>query len=188
MKHAFHDGHYHITDPEYERVPDLASKSYAAERARVVGQTATDDPEMGMLDAAAEDADTVLLTVADGDGNVVSFINSIFMEFGSGLVAGSTGITLQNCGASFALDPAHPHSIEPGKRPFHTLILGLLKFDTKDWAAFGVMGGFMQPQGHLQVLTNLLDRELSLQAALDQPGGDICRTGRWPWRRGTTTR
>jgi len=169
LKYAFHDGHYHITDPEYERVPDLASKSYAAQRARAVGPTATDNPEIGMLDSAAEDADTVLLTVADGDGNVVSFINSIFMEFGSGLVAGSTGITLQNRGASFELDPAHPNSIEPGKRPFHTLIPGLVKFDEKDWAAFGVMGGFMQPQGHLQVLTNLLDRDMSLQAALDQP-------------------
>lgn len=169
LKLAFHDGHYHITDPEYERVPDLASKSYAAERAATVGHAATQDHEIGMIESQAEDADTVLLTVADGDGNVVSFINSIFREFGSGLVAGSTGITLQNRGASFSLDPDHPNRLEPGKRPFHTLIPGLVKFDDNDWAGFGVMGGFMQPQGHLQVLTNLLDQDMSLQAALDQP-------------------
>lgn len=98
LKLAFHDGQYHITDPEYERVPDLASKSYAAKRALDVEDTATENSEIGLLDSAAEDADTVLLTVADGEGNVVSFINSIFITFGSGLVAGSTGITLQSRG------------------------------------------------------------------------------------------
>jgi gamma-glutamyltranspeptidase/glutathione hydrolase len=174
MKLAFTDGHRYITDPDYEAHPPLASKDYARERATAIGETAIDDPEVGPMDSPAEDADTVLLTVADGDGNVVSFINSLFHGFGSGLVAGSTGLTLQNRGASFSLDPDHPNRVAPGKRPFHTLIPGLAKFDADDWAAFGVMGGYMQPQGHLQVLSHLLDRELPLQAALDEP--------RWRYR------
>ena len=169
MKLAFTDGHRHITDPDYESVPDLAAPKHATQRAATVGQTAIDDAEPRIFDSPAEDSDTVLLTVADNKGNVVSFINSIFREFGSGLVPESTGITLQNRGASFSLDPAHPNSIAPGKRPFHTLIPGLVQFDDADWAAFGVMGGYMQPQGHLQVLTNILDRKMSLQAALDEP-------------------
>ncbi|WP_276273714.1 gamma-glutamyltransferase family protein [Haloarcula litorea] len=173
-KLAFTDGHHYITDPEYEDVPPLESKEWAAERAEEVGPEAIDDPEVGMLDSAAEDADTVLLTVADGEGNVVSFINSLFMGFGSGLAAGSTGLTLQNRGASFELDAAHPNRVEPGKRPFHTLIPGLARFGEDDWAAFGVMGGYMQPQGHVQVLSHLLDRDLPLQAALDEP--------RWRYR------
>jgi gamma-glutamyltranspeptidase/glutathione hydrolase len=127
-----------------------------------------------MLDSPAEDADTVLLTVADGEGNVVSFINSLFNGFGSGIVAGDTGLTLQNRGSSFTLDAEHPNRIAPGKRPFHTLIPGLVEFGGDDWAAFGVMGGYMQPQGHVQVLSNLLDRGQPLQAALDEP--------RWRYR------
>jgi gamma-glutamyltranspeptidase/glutathione hydrolase len=168
MKLAMHDGKRYITDPEYESIPALADEGYAADRAATVGDTAS-EPSVGHPKSAAEDADTVLLTVADGDGNVVSFINSIFHDFGSGVVAGSTGITLQNRGASFSLDPDHPNSVAPGKRPFHTLIPGLARFGADDWAAFGVMGGYMQPQGHLQVLTNLIDKEMTLQEALDEP-------------------
>ncbi|WP_254272880.1 gamma-glutamyltransferase [Haloarcula marina] len=168
-KLAFTDGHRYITDPDYEEIPPLQSKQWAERRATEVGPEAIDDPEVGMLDSPAEDADTVLLTVADGEGNVVSFINSLFMGFGSGLVAGSTGLTLQNRGASFSLDADHPNRLEPGKRPFHTLIPGLVRFGADDWAAFGVMGGYMQPQGHVQVLSNLLDRGMPLQAALDEP-------------------
>lgn len=168
MKLAMHDGKRYITDPEYESVPALADKAYAADRATTVGDTAS-EPSIGCPKSPAEDADTVLLTVADGDGNIVSFINSVFHDFGSGVVAGSTGITLQNRGASFSLDPSHPNSIAPGKRPFHTLIPGLVRFDDDDWAAFGVMGGYMQPQGHLQLITNLIDREMTIQEALDEP-------------------
>ena len=176
-KRAFHDGHRYITDPTYEDVPPLASEAWAAERANDVDATAS-DVSFGVPDSHAEDADTVLLCVADAAGNVVSFINSRFAGFGSGLVAGDTGIALQNRGASFSLDPDHPNSLEPGKRPFHTLIPGLVDFapdeGRDDWAAFGVMGGFMQPQGHVQTISNVVDYDLPLQAALDLP--------RWRYR------
>jgi gamma-glutamyltranspeptidase/glutathione hydrolase len=172
LKRAFHDGHHYITDPEFESVPALGSKSYAADRATTVGPRAG-NVSVGGPGAPPEDGDTVLLTVADGAGNVVSLINSIFGNFGSGVVVPGTGITLQNRGSSFSLDPDHPNRLEPGKRPFHTLIPGLVDFDRDregdDWAAFGVMGGSMQPQGHLQVLANLLDYDMPLQAAMDAP-------------------
>jgi gamma-glutamyltranspeptidase/glutathione hydrolase len=168
LKRAFHDGHHYITDPEYTAVPDLGSTAYAAERAETVGETAG-QVSIGGPGAPPEDGDTVLLTVADAAGNVVSFINSIFGHFGSGVVVPGTGITLQNRGSSFSLNPDHPNCLEPGKRPFHTLIPGLARFGEGDWAAFGVMGGYMQPQGHLQVLSNLLDYDMPLQAALDAP-------------------
>ncbi len=168
MKRAFHDGHRYITDPDYEDVPPLASKEYAKERAASIGEQAS-DVSFGVPNANAENADTVLLTVADSEGNVVSYINSLFGGFGSGLVAGDTGIALQNRGASFSLNPDHPNHLEPGKRPFHTLVPAVARFGEDDWAAFGVMGGYMQPQGHLQVLSSLVDDELPLQAALDRP-------------------
>jgi gamma-glutamyltranspeptidase/glutathione hydrolase len=175
LKRAFHDGHRYITDPDHESVPPLAGREWARRRASTVGESAG-DVSYGLPGGgtAAEDADTVLLCVADEAGNVVSFINSRFEGFGSGLVAGETGVALQNRGASFSLDPDHPNALEPGKRPFHTLIPGIARFDDDDWAAFGVMGGFMQPQGHLQLLTNLVDGGLPIQAALDRP--------RWRYR------
>jgi gamma-glutamyltranspeptidase/glutathione hydrolase len=173
-KRAFHDGHHYLTDPEFEDIPDLASKAYAAERAADIGEQASDDVDVGVPNAAAEDADTVLLTVADDEGNVVSYINSRFAGFGSGLVAGDTGIALQNRGASFSLDPDHPNRLEPGKRPFHTLVPALARFGEDDWAALGVMGGYMQPQGHVQVLSNVVDYDMPLQEALDR--------ARWRYR------
>ena len=186
MKLAFVDGHHYVTDPAFEDVPDLASTAYAAERASEIGELAIEDAEIGFPKDAgpggdgatghdpAEDADTALLCAADAEGNVVSFINSRFHGFGSGLVAGDTGIALQNRGASFSLAPDHPNRLEPGKRPFHTLIPAVAKLDQDDWAAFGVMGGYMQPQGHVQVLSNVLDYGMPLQAALDAP--------RWRYR------
>jgi len=175
MKLAFVDGHRHVTDPDYEDIPPLASKDYARERAQEIGEQAIDDPEVGVPNAeSAEDADTVLLCVADDAGNVVSYINSRFAGFGSGVVAGETGIALQNRGSSFSLDPGHPNRLEPGKRPFHTLIPAVAKLGPDDWAAFGVMGGYMQPQGHVQVLSNVVDYDMPLQAALDAP--------RWRYR------
>jgi gamma-glutamyltranspeptidase/glutathione hydrolase len=179
MKVAFEDGHHYITDPEYEDHPPLGSKAWARKRAELIGEEANHDVSFGVEGSNAEDADTVLLCVADDVGNVVSFINSRFAGFGAGLVAGDTGIALQNRGASFSLDEDHPNRIEPGKRPFHTLVPALADFaadeeDKEDWAAFGVMGGFMQPQGHLQVISNIVDYDLPLQAALDLP--------RWRYR------
>jgi gamma-glutamyltranspeptidase/glutathione hydrolase len=175
-KRAFHDGHRYITDPAFEEVPPLNSRAWARRRAAEVGPEATGD--VTFRTESAEDADTVLLCVADDEGNVVSYINSRFAGFGSGLVAGDTGIALQNRGASFSLDPNHPNRLEPGKRPFHTLVPGLLDLAPDstdgDWAAFGVMGGYMQPQGHVQVVSNLVDRALPIQRALDEP--------RWRYR------
>jgi gamma-glutamyltranspeptidase/glutathione hydrolase len=176
-KLAFHDGHRYITDPDHEEIPPLNSRSWARQRATQIGPEAVGDVSF-LPRSRAEDADTVLLCVADDAGNVVSYINSLFAGFGSGLVAGETGIALQNRGASFSLDPDHPNRLAPGKRPFHTLIPGLLDFAPDeardDWAAFGVMGGFMQPQGHVQVVSNLADRDLPVQRALDEP--------RWRYR------
>ncbi len=176
MKLAFHDGHRYITDPEFEEHPPLGSTEWAKTRAAEIGDRANHGVTFGVPDANAEDADTVLLTVADDEGNVVSYINSRFAGFGSGLVAGETGIALQNRGASFSLDPDHPNRLEPGKRPFHTLIPAVVKLDENDWAAFGVMGGYMQPQGHVQVISNLVDYGMPLQRALDEP--------RWRYREG----
>ena len=174
-KLAFEDGHHYITDPAFEDHPPLASRDWARKRAEHVGETRNDDVSFGVPNAGdAEDADTVLLCVADDEGNLVSFINSRFAGFGSGLVAGDTGIALQNRGASFSLDREDPNRLEPGKRPFHTLIPALARFDEDDWAAFGVMGGYMQPQGHVQVISNVVDYDLPLQAALDRP--------RWRYR------
>lgn len=185
LKLAFHDGHRYITDPAYESVPDLASSEYAAERAAAVGERALTDVSYGLPAGdgedggyAGEDADTVLLCVADAEGNVVSYINSRFMGFGSGLVAGETGIALQNRGSSFSLDPDHPNRLEPGKRPFHTLIPAIARRSEGEWLGFGVMGGYMQPQGHLQVLSHLVDDGVTLQAALDQPRWRYMADGR----------
>jgi gamma-glutamyltranspeptidase/glutathione hydrolase len=173
-KLAFHDGQFHVTDPEYEEVPPLHQQSFARERAAEIGREPLTDVDVGTPDRPGEDADTVLLCVADSEGNVVSYINSRFAGFGSGLVAGETGIALQNRGASFSLSAEHPNRLEPGKRPFHTLVPALAHLDEDDWLAFGVMGGYMQPQGHVQVLANLLDYDMGLQAALDAP--------RWRYR------
>lgn len=173
-KLALADGHEYITDPTVEPSPPLSDPAYLEERAGAIGTKARHPVEPGSPFAVAEDSDTVLLTVADRAGNVVSFINSRFAGFGSGLVAGDTGIALQNRGASFSLNPAAPNALAPGKRPFHTLAPGLARFGDDDWAALGVMGGYMQPQGQVQVIGNLIDRELGLQAALDAP--------RWRYR------
>lgn len=169
MKLAFHDGHHWISDPSFGAVPPLWDDEWIADRAERVGESAMDAAPLPPPGPRGEGADTVLVTVGDAAGNLVSLLNSRFAGFGSGLVAGDTGIALQNRGASFSLDPDHPNVIAPGKRPFHTLIPGMVRFGADDWGAFGVMGGHMQPQGHLQVLVNLIDDGQSLQQALDAP-------------------
>jgi len=109
--------------------------------------------------------DTVYLTAADAQGNVISLIQSLFETFGSGIVAGDTGIALQNRGALFTLEAGHPNRIAPHKRPFHTLVPAMVLSDGRPFFSFGVMGGDMQPQGHVQVLVNLIDFGMNVQEA-----------------------
>jgi gamma-glutamyltranspeptidase/glutathione hydrolase len=116
-----------------------------------------------------EHPDTVYLTVVDRDRNVVSFINSVFDSFGSGLVCPETGVLFHDRGKSFSLDPEHPNVIAPGKRPMHTIIPGLAFEGGRPAIGFGVMGGHYQPVGHAHVLTNLVDFGLDPQAAIDAP-------------------
>jgi gamma-glutamyltranspeptidase/glutathione hydrolase len=113
--------------------------------------------------------DTVYLTVVDEKRNAVSFINSNYTGIGSGLVGGATGIALQNRGAGFSLDPDHPNCLAPNKRPYHTIIPAMIMRDGQPLDSFGVMGGPMQPQGHLQVAHNLIDLGMDPQRALDAP-------------------
>lgn len=168
-KLAFADRNRYIADPAFSAVPvaELLSKNYAATRRALINQhKALDSPPPGAINAGS---DTTYFTVVDKDGNAVSFINSLFDSFGSGIVAGDTGIVLQNRGSSFSLDRAHPNHLEPGKRPFHTIIPAMVFKDNKLFMSFGVMGGGIQPQGHVQVLVNLIDRGMGLQEAIDAP-------------------
>ena len=168
-KIAFADRNRYIADPAFARAPvqELLSKDYAAKRRALINpERAIDPPRYGDIRLGS---DTTYFTVVDKDRNAISFINSIFAAFGSGIVAGDTGIMLQNRGAGFSLDPNHPNCIAPGKRPFHTLIPAMVFRDGKLLMSFGVMGGDVQPQGHVQVLLNLIDRGLNLQQAIDAP-------------------
>ena len=113
--------------------------------------------------------DTIYLSVIDGEGNACSFINSLYMGGGTGLVVPGTGVFLQNRAALFSLDPEHPNALEGGKRPYHTIIPGMLTKNGELMASFGIMGGFMQPQAHLQVLSNMVDLGHNPQQALDMP-------------------
>ena len=166
MKMAFHDGHHYITDPRFRTIPidRLLSDSYCRERSAQITETA-----QAFADDALLATDTVYLTVVDKDRNMVSFINSLFNGFGSGVVVDGTGIVLQNRGSSFSLDPRHNNSLEPRKRPFHTIIPAMMYRNAEPYMSFGVMGGHMQPQGHLQVALNLIQYEMSPQDALDAP-------------------
>ena len=167
-KLAFADRDHYIADPDKVRVPvfRLISKEYAAERRKLISPThAMPNPRPGLR----ENGDTVYLTVIDKDRNVVSFINSLFESFGSGLVAGDTGIVLHNRGSLFDLDPAHRNVIAPRKRPFHTLIPAMVLKENRPFFSFGVMGGDNQPQGHVQVLVNLIDFGMDVQHAGEAP-------------------
>jgi gamma-glutamyltranspeptidase / glutathione hydrolase len=168
-KLAFADRNRYIADPAFAKVPvrELLSKEYAARRRALI------DPKKALDNPAAGDfnlgSDTTYFTVVDKDGNAVSFINSLFDAFGSGIVAGDTGIVFQNRGSAFSLDPKHPNAIAPGKRPFHTIIPAMVFRDNQLFMSFGVMGGAIQPQGHVQVLSNLIDLKMGLQEAIDAP-------------------
>ncbi|HLG17641.1 MAG TPA: gamma-glutamyltransferase [Blastocatellia bacterium] len=166
-KLAFADRGRYIADPAFAKVPvaQLLSKEYAASRRKLIDpQKAIASPTPGVIQ---DKGDTTYITVIDKDRNAVSFINSVFDSFGSGVVAGDTGIVLQNRGAGFSLDPKHPNRLEPGKRPFHTIIPAMVMKDGKLLMSFGVMGGAIQPQGHVQVLVNLIDRGMNLQQAIE---------------------
>jgi len=153
----------------------LLSKPYAAERRREMNPERAAREYRPMSRAGTKHSpspeppqargDTIYLTVADKDGNVVSLIQSIFENFGSGIVAGDTGIVLHNRGSLFSLDRNHPNVLAPGKRPFHTLVPAMVMRENRPWLSFGVMGGDMQPQGHVQVLLNLIDFGMNLQEA-----------------------
>ncbi len=154
----------------------LLSKAYAADRREEIDPRRATSYRPGALPsgaAAARDfagrdhGDTVYLTVADGRGMVVSFIQSLFGSFGAGLVAGETGIALHNRGAGFVLTPGHPNQVGPRKRPLHTLVPGMLMKDGRPWVSFGVMGGDNQAQAHAQVVMNLVDFGMQVQTAGD---------------------
>jgi gamma-glutamyltranspeptidase/glutathione hydrolase len=168
MRLGFADAFKFVADPEHAEIPldDLLSDAYADQRRQLV-QSDRARPEVVAGQPAGED--TVYLTVVDGTGNACSFINSLYHGFGSGMVAGDTGICLQNRGAGFVLDPNHRNCWAGGKRPYHTIIPSLITYDGALFASYGVMGGFMQPQGHLQVVSNLIDYRLTPQAALAAP-------------------
>ena len=170
-KLAFADRARYYADPTFESVPvaGLLDESYAAARAKQVDlrraarTVAPGDPK------ELQRGDTTYLAVADADGNMVSLIQSNYTGFGSGYAIPGLGFGLHSRGAQFSLDPQHPNRLEPGKRPFHTIIPAFLSRDGRPWCAFGVMGGATQPQGHVQIVVNLVDFGMNLQEAGDAP-------------------
>lgn len=169
MKLGFADLYEYVTDPTFVDVPvdGLLSSDYTeSQRARISRERANMQPSPGL---PAMGSDTVYLCAVDSERNVVSFINSLFAGFGSGLVAGDTGIMLQNRGAGFSLNPDHANCVAPHKRTLHTIIPGMIAQDGVPLVTFGVMGGQMQAQGHLQFVCNLVDFNMDVQNALDAP-------------------
>ena len=181
-KLAFADRAKYYADPEFAKIPlaGLISKSYANQRRRLI------DPEHAAKSVAPGNpslgqSDTIYLCTADDEGNMVSLIQSNFRGMGSGIVVPGLGFMFQDRGELFSMEPGHANVYAPGKRPFHTIIPGFVMKDKKPWLAFGVMGGDMQPQGHVQVLTNMIDFGMNLQEAGDaarwQHEGDNEPTG-----------
>ena len=168
-KLAFEDRARWYADPEFAKAPveELVSPEYAARRDKLVGEKAAKRVEAG--NPALEQGDTICLAVADGGGMMVSLLQSNYRGMGSGVSPRGQGFVLQDRGELFDLEPGRANSYAPSKRPFHTIIPCLLTKDGEGWAAFGLMGGAMQPQGHAQVVVNLVDFDLDLQAAGDAP-------------------
>jgi len=173
IKLAFADAHRFIGDPRFTHVPvdELLAPDYTAFRRSQIGPKAEERAAGLPLPGG-----TVYLCAADGEGTMISYIQSNYMGFGSGVVVPGTGIALNNRGNCFSLDRSHPNALAPGKRPYNTIIPGFLTREGKPVGPFGVMGGFMQPQGHVQVLMNAIDARLNPQQALDAP--------RWQWTGG----
>lgn len=173
MKLAFADGKKHITDKAYMSItPEiLLSKEYADDRRALISDRALEPCSWKPCDGS-----TVYLAAADSEGGMVSYIQSNYMGFGSGIVVPGTGISLHNRGHTFSLDPTHANYLEPGKKTYHTIIPGFITKGVQAIGPFGVMGGFMQPQGHVQSIMNMVDFGLNPQAALDAP--------RWQWIEG----
>jgi gamma-glutamyltranspeptidase/glutathione hydrolase len=173
LKLAFSDGLKYITDIKDMKVSvdELLSENYAKERRKLISDEAI-MPEPGDPFSGG----TVYFCTADKYGNMVSYIQSNYMGFGSGIVVPETGISLQNRGVSFSLDEKDHNCLKPLKRPYHTIIPGFITKDGTAIGPFGVMGGYMQPQGHLQFLTNFIDFNFNPQSALDAP--------RWQWTGG----
>jgi gamma-glutamyltranspeptidase/glutathione hydrolase len=187
-KLAYEDRARFYADMDFADVPveELISKEYGRSRAALI------DPQKAArrIDAGNPrllEGDTTYLTVADSAGNMVSLIQSNYTGFGSGYVVADRGFGLQNRGGLFDLEPGRPNSIAPGKRPFHTIIPAFATRNGEPWLSFGVMGGGMQPQGHVQILVNLIDFDMNLQEAGDaprfhhggssQPTGSVMKTG-----------
>ena len=170
MKLAFADGMHYIADPRYmqTKVEELLSDAYAAQRRALIGETAL-EPTHGKPFCGG----TVYLCTADGEGNMVSFIQSNYKDFGSGIVLPGYGINLNDRGAGFSLNPELDDYLAPRKKPYHTIIPGFLTHEGEAVGPFGVMGAYMQPQGHVQVIMNTVDWLLNPQSALDAP--------RWQW-------
>lgn len=175
MKMAFADAFHYVTDPDFMELDyhRLLDPAYGAQRAKEMGETA-----QVYTYAVPPKSGTVYLCCADGEGNMVSYIQSNYMGFGSGVVVSGTGVSLQNRGHDFSLDPKDANALKPGKRSYHTIIPGFLMKEGKAVGPFGVMGGYMQPQGHVQVVMNYVDFRLDPQQALDAP--------RWQWMRDNT--
>jgi gamma-glutamyltranspeptidase / glutathione hydrolase len=170
IKLAFTDGKKYVADARYmkTKVKDMLSEEYAAKRRELISEKAL-QPSAGTPFSGG----TVYLCTADNEGNMVSFIQSNYKGFGSGIVIPKYAISLNDRASGFSLDPASDDCLLPGKKPYHTIIPGFLTKAGKAIGPFGVMGGFMQPQGHVQVITNAIDFMLNPQAALDAP--------RWQW-------
>ena len=167
MRLAFADALQHVADPARVAVPveQLLSKDYAAKLRKLIGFRAMGAPPGDVT--VGEGGDTVYASAVDKDGNACSIINSLYQGFGSGLVVPGTGIALQNRGALFTLKADHPNVLLGSKRPYHTIIPAMATRNNEFWLSFGVMGGFQQPQGHLQVISNIVDYGMSPQQALN---------------------
>jgi gamma-glutamyltranspeptidase/glutathione hydrolase len=167
-KLAFEDRAKYYSDPAFNKLPikELISKEYAAERRKLINpKRAARSYDAGKL----EQGNTIYMTVADKDGNMVSLIQSNYRGMGSGMVPPKLGFMLQDRGELFALEEGHMNIYEPAKRPFHTIIPAFISKDGKPWVSFGLMGGAMQPQGHTQIVVNLVDFGMNLQEAGDAP-------------------